>query len=323
MDLAPFNSIGPREKEEEYKNIEHAECNTNLNGACVNIILGDAFQEMKRLPDKSVHLVLTDPPYFMDGLDSEWKKGGANARRETGTVGKLPVGMKFDRRQGYALQEFIARASDEWMRLLLPGGFALVFSQPRLSHRVAVAMEDAGFEIRDLIAWHFSKQAQFKAFRLNHFVRRMNIPEKDKELLTLSMEGRRTPQLRPQFEAIILAQKPREGTFVENWQKYEVGLMDARAKLGGNAPSNVILCEKPIGLERKEARQHLTPKPVRLLRHLIELFTKPGQTVLDCFLGSGSTAVAALQADRRCIGIEIRPEYIEIANMRIKEEEKA
>lgn len=285
--------------------------------ANVDLIEGDARKAMKALPEESVHMVLTDPPYFIDGLDTGWKKGGADAVKGTGSVGGLPVGMKFDPKQGLALQEFMSEVGKEWMRLLVPGGFALVFSQPRLAHRIAVALEEQGFEIRDQICWRFTKRAQFKAFKQDHFVERMDIPQAEKRELIRSMGGRRTPQLRPQFEAVILAQKPKIGTFVENWQKYEVGLMDASSTLDTKVPANVMTCEKPAGDERGATNGHLTPKPVKLLEHMIELFTKPGQTVLDCFLGSGSTAVAAIRTRRNCIGIEINPEYIEIAKQRI------
>lgn len=285
--------------------------------AYVNLIEGDARVAMEALPDESIHMVLTDPPYFIDGLDTDWKKGGSDVVKGTGSVGGLPVGMKFDPKQGLALQAFMGQVSKEWMRLLMPGGFALVFSQPRLAHRIAVAMEDAGFEIRDQICWRFTNRAQFKAFKQDHFVVRMNIPQAEKRDLIRSMGGRRTPQLRPQFEAVILAQKPKIGTFVENWQRYEVGLMDAASTLDTKVPANVMTCEKPTGDERGATNGHLTPKPVKLLEHMIELFTKPGQTVLDCFLGSGSTAVAAVRTRRNCIGIEIKPEYIEIAKQRI------
>lgn len=287
--------------------------------ADVDLIEGDCRKAMKALPDESVHMVLTDPPYFIDGLDAGWSKGGADAVKGTGSVGGLPIGMKFDPKQGVALQAFIEDVGEQWMRLLMPGGFALVFSQPRLAHRIAMGMELAGFEIRDQICWRFTQRAQFKAFTQDHFVERMDIPRARKRELIKSMGGRRTPQLRPQFEAVILAQKPREGTFVENWEKYQVGLMDAASTLDSKVPANVMTWEKPARDERGATGGHLTPKPVKLLEHMIELFTKPGQTVLDCFLGSGSTAVAAIRTRRNCIGIEINPEYIEIAKQRLGE----
>jgi site-specific DNA-methyltransferase (adenine-specific) len=291
------------------------------DGADIDLIQGDARQVLRteRVADRSVHMVLTDPPYFLDGLGTKWEKGGKDTARATGSVGGLPVGMKFDPRQGRELQAFIEDVAQGWNRVLVPGGFALVFSQPRLAHRIAVGMEESGFEVRDQIVWHFTQRAQFKAFSQDHFVRRMKIPDAEKEAIIEALGGRKTPQLRPQFEAVIMAQKPREGTFVENWLKHRAGLMDATQTLNGKVPSNVMVWEKPAKDERTAANGHLTPKPLQLLEHMIELFTEPGQTVLDSFVGSGSTAVAARNRGRKCIGIELNPEYIEIARERLAE----
>jgi DNA modification methylase len=264
-------------------------------------------------------MVLTDPPYFLDGLDPGWKKGRDGSTRATGTVGTLPVGMKFDPKQGIQLYRFLAPIASELHRVLKPGSFALCFSQPRLSHRVSLAFEEAGFEIRDQIAWHFTGQSQFKAFGQEHFVRRKNICESEKSKIILSLEGRKTPQLRPQHETIILAQKPREGTFVDNWQQWRTGLMDARKTLHGKMASNVMVVEKPRGEERRSAGGHLTPKPIELLGHLIELFSSPDQLIIDPFLGSGSTAVAAIRTGRSCLGIEIMQSYATIAERRVRE----
>ena len=93
--------------------------------------------------------------------------------------------------------------------------------------------------------------------------------------------------------------------------------MDATQSLNGKAPATVITVEKP---DKAQYNGHLTVKPVALMDHLIRLFTQEGQTVLDPYLGSGTTAVAALNAGRQCIGIEINAEYVAIAQQRIKDE---
>jgi len=62
---------------------------------------------------------------------------------------------------------------------------------------------------------------------------------------------------------------------------------------------------------------HSATFPVELPEWFIKLFTQPGDVVLDPFLGSGTTAVAAKQLDRRCIGIEINPEYVQLARERL------
>lgn len=284
--------------------------------AFINLVHGDCLEKLPGIEPESVHLVVTDPPYFLDGLDAKWRKGKADAPKGTGAVGGLPVGMKFDPEQGRRLQAFIRRCGALMFAAMKPGAFAAVFSQPRLSHRMAAGLEDAGFEIRDLLAWHFTRRAQFKAFSMDHFVDRMDIPAGKKESMKLSMKGRKTPQLRPQFEAIILAQKPREGTFVENWMAHETGLMDVSERLDGAPPNTVMAVEKPVG-----QNGHLTPKPVPLCEHLIRLFSKPGQLVLDPFLGSGTTAVAARRAGRSCLGIEIDGEYVRAAEERLRKAE--
>jgi DNA modification methylase len=72
-----------------------------------------------------------------------------------------------------------------------------------------------------------------------------------------------------------------------------------------------------IGKEKK--RYHATQKPVDLCVKLISQYTKEGDTILDPFMGSGTTGVACVQTGRNFIGIEIDPTYFAIAEKRIKE----
>ena len=278
------------------------------------IIHGDCLEQLGTLKPESVHLVITDPPYFLDGLDSAWKKGGDTTPRNTGVVGGLPVGMKFDPQQGLRLQQFITDVGDLLYPVMKPGAFAVFFSQPRLAHRMAVGLEDARFEIRDLLAWHFTTKAQFKAFSHDHFIDKRTMDEQEKEQLKEAMRGLKTPQLRPQFETMILAQKPRQGTFVDNWQKFQTGFINAKESLDGRSPSTVMVVEKP---HKEKYNCHLTVKPLDLKEHLIRLLSLPQQTVLDPFLGSGTTALAARNTNRACIGIEINRTYIALSKQRL------
>lgn len=280
----------------------------------IELVLGDCLAHLKRMQPDSIHLVVTDPPYFLDGLDTDWKKD--KPPKKKGVVGGLPVGMKFDPKQGLRLQDFIRQFGDAVIKVMKPGAFAVVFSQPRLSHRMAVGLEDAGLEVRDLFAWHFTGKAQFKAFSMDHFVHRMNHNERVKNRMLKALDGRKTPQLRPQFESMILLQKPKAGTHIDNWMAHKTGLIDPEAKLNGNAPSTVMEVEKP---KRERYNGHLTVKPVSLVEHLIQLFSLPNQIVLDPFLGSGTTAVACKNTSRSCVGIEIREDYLKIAKQRLRE----
>jgi len=222
--------------------------------------------------------------------------------KKSGIIGSLPVGMKFDPQQGKKLYDFTLKYAKEIYRILKPGGFFLVCNQPRLLHRSACAIEDVGFEIRDVITW--IRNGQGKAFSQDHFVKRMKISEEEKVEILNSLGGRKTPQLRGGHEDIILAQKPKDGTFVENWMKWGVGLVDFSYKIDDLMAANVMNVPKPSGKERKES-DHLTMKPIKLMEHLVNLFTKENDVVLDCFMGSGTTGVACKNLNRNFIGIEL------------------
>ena len=278
---------------------------------------------LKNLSENSVDFIVTDPPYFIDGMGNEWDDTTLNKKAsKSGIVGGLPVGMKFDRMQARKLQEFMTPLADEFLRVLKPGGFCVVFSQGRLYHAMAMSLDLAGFEIRDMLAWKYEGQA--KAFSQTHFIKKdKNLSEKEKEKLIKEMQDLKTPQLKPQIEPMVLAQKPRIGTFVENYQAFKVGLINSKESLDGKFPSNVMEISKQIRKnESDEKIEHLTRKPVKLISHLIKLFTQEGQIVLDPFLGSGSHAVAALQNKRKFIGFEIEKKYFEIAKNRIEKELK-
>lgn len=275
----------------------------------------DCLTAFRRLSADSIDLIATDPPYFLAGMGNEWSdetlsKGTAKAD----TVGGLPTGMKFDPRQGVRLQEFFGAVSAEAIRVLKPGGFMVAFSQGRLFHRLAMAAEIAGFEIRDLLIWEHGG-GQGKAFTQDHFVRRMNTSESEKADIIERLQGRKTPQLRPKFEAILLAQKPKEGTFVQNWLRWQTGLI---ATEFSGQQTTVFPYLKP---RDGKAFGHLTVKPVDLMERLIEVFSVQGQTVLDPFVGSGTTALAAVRTGRRFVGFEIEKRYVEIASARLRAEQ--
>ena len=287
-------------------------------GSAKWVFCADSRIAQKDLADGSVSLVLTDPPYGIDGMDEAWDHGKLNGRVKPGVVGGLPAGMKFSRSQGPRLYDFLAPVAAEWARVLKPGGFVLCFSQARLTHHVAMAIEDAGFEIRDLLAWQYEGQA--KAFSQEHFVRkRADLSESEKADIIERLGGRKTPQLKPQMETIALGQLPRDGAYWENWVKHGVGLIDASDPFiqPDKFPGQII----PARKERRRFN-HMTVKPVPLLRHLIRLFSKEGEDsiILDPFAGTGSTGVAARLEGRGFIGFEKDARMAKMADARVDTE---
>ncbi len=146
------------------------------------------------------------------------------------------------------------------------------------------------------------------------------------------LDGWKTPQIKSCFEPIMMAQKECEGTFLNNMLKYGVGLLNTSVKVGeGMFPSNVVATEegddflnkyfllpKPAKEEKGDFNTHKTVKPLAICEYIIKLTTSSKTaTVLDPFVGSGTTAVAAKRLSRRYIGIDSNREYVAIAAKRL------
>lgn len=137
----------------------------------VTLYHGDCLEVMRSMPDESVHAVLTDPPYALGFMGREWDTfgdvgRGAQARvqragevtaagegHSTSAGPYLAAGVDSLRSAGLPFQRWCEEWSRECLRVLKPGGYMLAFGGSRTWHRLASAVEDAGFEIRDSIAW--------------------------------------------------------------------------------------------------------------------------------------------------------------------------
>jgi DNA modification methylase len=297
------------------------------------IIYGDAMKLLPQIENDSIDIVLTDPPYFLDKLDNNWNHKKISSQKNQHVIKSLPAGMKFDKEQGKKFYSWYFEVSKEIFRILKPGGFFFSFSSPRLYHRMVSAIDDAGFEIRDFFIWLYT-QNQPKAMSLDHFIERMNITKKEKEEIKKKLNGWKTPQIKSCFEPIVMAQKPVDNTYLKTILKYKVGLFNTNIKIGdGMYPANVItvdninelidktfLLPKPTKREKGKYNDHKTVKPLAICEYLINLsaFSKDA-VILDPFVGSGTTAVAAKKLGKNYIGIDLNKKYIEIAKKRLRE----
>ncbi len=173
----------------------------------VRILQGDCREVMASLPDCSVDAIVTDPPYEL----TSGKKGGTGAasvnlespygraRIGTGNGAGGFMGMKWDA-TGVAFDPETWRQA---LRVLKPGGYLLAFSGTRTYHRMAVAIEDAGFEVRDQIGWLYGS-----GFPKSH-----------------NGEWGGTA-LKPAWEPICMARKPLQGTVEANWRKHGTGALN-------------------------------------------------------------------------------------------------
>jgi DNA modification methylase len=133
-----------------------------LDSAGITLYQGDCIETMRRMPEASIDAIVTDPPYGLGFMGKDWDTSGRMiGQLATGDEkrGAFAYGGSHDR--GYAdndpraFQAFSEAWAREAFRILKPGGHLLAFAGTRTYHRMASGVEDAGFEIRDCIAWMY------------------------------------------------------------------------------------------------------------------------------------------------------------------------
>lgn len=287
------------------------------------VVCADSIEYVRELPAASVDMILSDIPYGIgledwdvlhDNTNSAYM-GQSAAQGRAGAVFKRrrkPINgwSSADRNIPLEYYQWCSSWAGEWLRVLKPGGAAMVFAGRRLASRCVVALEDAGFNLRDLLAWRRTRGV-LRAQRLSVvFQRRGELAE------AAAWSGWRVGNLRPTFEPIIWCFKPYRVTIADNVLDHGVGAWNLErfeAHTGG--VDNVI----DAGFEPGEAGLVEAQKPVKLMRLLIELCTLPGSLILDPFAGSGTTALAAQQTGRRCLAIERDPKLCQLAQRRLLE----
>jgi DNA modification methylase len=182
----------------------------------------DCLDLLPTMPAGSVAAVITDPPYGLEFMgrawDKPWSTGDGFRRsrnpKDTGrdnVFGRLSErGPEYAAGSGY--QSWCLEWASECLRVLKPGGHLLALGSPRTWHRLAAALEDAGFEIRDTIAWLHGQG----------FPKSLDVARAVRLKTTTPWQGWGTG-LKPAFEPIIVARKPLIGTVGANVLKHGTG----------------------------------------------------------------------------------------------------
>jgi site-specific DNA-methyltransferase (adenine-specific) len=210
----------------------------------INLMQGDCLERMKEIPDGSIDMILTDPPYGMD-FQSNYRQ--IKHRK-----------IKGDTNLGWL---------DDWcyelFRVAADNTAHYVFCSFHNVDKFKQCLEKK-FKIKNMLVWEKNNTSM----------------------------GDLKGDFAPKYEMIIFIHK-------------------GRRLINGKRDPNVLKFAKT------KNEHHPTQKPVDLLEYLIAKFSDDGQTILDPFMGSGSTGVAAKNLNRNFIGIELDETYFNIAKERI------
>ena len=180
----------------------------------VEIRIGDCLETMAEMDDASIDSCVTDPPYHLASIVKRF--GAANAApAKAGATGAYVRASR-----GFMGQQWdggdVAFRPETWaevLRVLKPGAHLVAFSGTRTYHRMACAIEDAGFEIRDQLAWTYGS-----GFPKSH-----------------NQPGGWGTALKPAWEPICLARKPLDGTVAANMEAHGSGALNIDAcRIEGN-----------------------------------------------------------------------------------------
>lgn len=294
----------------------------------IDIRIGECREVMTQFREDGVMFdaIISDPPYAIDlhGYGEKWDNGL----------------LVFD-------ADFWRLCSD----ILKPGGYLVAFAASRMYHRVACAVEDAGFTIYPMLQWQFAGGLP-KPANLSELFDRDNIKDR-KVLETKSGSGftsanakhgaqqRLTTEfavkergvspeakewlgyyygvntMKPAQEPILLAQKPiSEKRMIDNVRKYGTGALNVGAFKDATGKWPTTIFEHAKASVRDHQSNHPSVKPIPLMQSLCELACPSGGHILDPFAGTGTTGVAAHRAGFSATMIEMNPDMKEVMSKR-------
>jgi len=292
-----------------------------MNKQYLNTITNaDCLEHLKHIEKESIDLYLSDIPYGIN-LD-EWDVLHNNTNSALLGMSPAQVGKTGFKRRGKPINGWssadknIGKEYQEWCftwasqlyPIMKEGASLFVFGARRTIHRAINAFEDSGFLLKDTLAWK-KTSAHHRAQKFNNILEKRGL---DDELE--KWEGWRLGNLAPIYEPIAWFFKPYKITITDNILKNGVGAINIEdCKINGSSPTNLL----EFGFEKTENKFHEAQKPLLLIEFLIKLTTQENQIVLDTFMGSGTTAVAAKRLNRQFIGFEISEDYYQKSLQRL------
>jgi site-specific DNA-methyltransferase (adenine-specific) len=278
-----------------------------LNGSL--IIQADCFEWMGKLPEESIHAIVTDPPYGVKEYDPDQLE-----KRENGNGGVWRIPPSFDGHQRSPLPRFtalnmgererIAQYFSKWaelaVRVLRPGGHIFLASNVYLSQLVFAAVGEGGLEFRGQIV---------------RLVKTLRGGDRPKNAEKMFPDVSTMPRGCYEPWGIFRKPLPAGMKISDCLEKYQTGGL--RRKPNGKPLEDVIGSERTPQRERKIA-QHPSLKPQSFLRQIVHSALPLGEgVILDPFMGSGSTIAAAEAVGYLAIGVERYAEFFAMSKTAI------
>ncbi|NSL96121.1 site-specific DNA-methyltransferase [Lactobacillus plantarum] len=278
----------------------------------VNLLKGDCLDLMKKIPDKSVDAIVTDPPYEY-------------------------LNHKLDRR-------FNEKAVfEQWNRVVKDNGMILFFGRGESFYRWNCLLNQMGWHFKEEVIWNkrLTSTPMLPIGRIHETIsilskggkiRKVKVPylEKNKyDLKKIVGDVKRVSSaLNNPSELSMIGKYLETGensytsvsvngiTLSRKTKTNNKGVDTVKGFVEGRVEQDVI---EQLAIRNRKKQFHPTQKPTPLMERLINLVSDEGNVILDPFMGSGSTGVAAANLDRSFIGYEIDDEYFKIAEQRINE----
>ncbi len=263
----------------------------------------DAFDWLKLVPENSIEAVVTDPPYGLleysedqlqklkNGKGGVWRIPPSFDGCQRSPLPRFTVLGEADRRR---LRSFFELLAERLMRVMVPGAHLFIATNPLVSYLVYEPMIRAGFEKRG------------EVIRLVQTLRGGDRPKNaEKEFSQVTVMPRSC------WEPWGLFRKPCDGRVQDNLRKWKTGGL---RRVSESEPFRDVIDSGVARNGEREIADHPSLKPQHFLRQICRASLPLGKgTILDPFMGSGSTIAAAAACGLRSVGVETSKEYFAMA----------
>jgi len=273
------------------KKVESKQYLPLLVGSDHQLYTGNCLKVLKQIPDNTIKLVITDPPY---NINLDYNKYKDNK-----------TWKKYYFELGVMIKEI--------ERILTPDGSFYLINYPELNARTIPFFDETSLTYRSWLTWHYPTNIGHSKRNYTRSQRSILFYTKSKKKYTFNRNQILQPYKNPNDKRVRqLIKKGSTGR-----TPYDtLTISDLFETMIVNTPDvlNINLL-KNVSKDRSDS--HPCQLPLELIRNFIKVSSNSGDTILDCYAGTFTTSFAAKELGRKSIGIEIDPKYVKIGYKRL------